>query len=62
MNRFKQCGKDEGREERGAALPGIVIHGRRDADERTPRIHAFIYGGEAPAAPTLPFGRHKNVA
>lgn len=62
MIRFKRPGKDQGREGKGAPLPGIVIHGRGDADPGTPRIHAFIYGGEAPQAPTLPYGRRKNVA
>lgn len=62
MNRFKRRGKDRGREGRGAPLPGIIIHGREDTRPETPRIHAFIYGGEAQPAPTLPYGRRKNVA
>ena len=62
MDRFKRRGKSSGREERGAPLPGIIIHGRGEARPGNPRIHAFIWGGEAPAAPTLPYGRRKNVA
>jgi hypothetical protein len=62
MNRFKRREKDKGGEGRGAPLPGIIIHGREDGRAATPRIHAFIWGGEAPPTPTLPFGRRKNVA
>jgi hypothetical protein len=47
---------------RETPLPGIVIHGREDFRPETPRIQAFIWGGEVPATPTLPFGRRKSVA
>jgi hypothetical protein len=62
MNRLKRQGKDRGRGCGEGPLPGIIIHGRAEAHPRTPRIQAFIYGGEAPRAPTLPYGRRKNVA
>ena len=61
MDRFKRRGKETGREGRGAPLPGIIIHGRAEG-RPTPRIQAFIWGGEAPVAPTLPYGRRKHVA
>ena len=46
----------------GGRLPGIVIHGREDAHVVHPRIQAFIWGGEEPAAPALPYGRRKGAA
>ena len=62
MDRFKRRGKEGAGEGRGAPLPGIIIHGREDALRGSPRIQAFIWGGEVPPTPTLPFGRRKNVA
>lgn len=43
-------------------LPGIVIadgSAGRQGPAEGPRLRAFIYGEEEPAAPTLPFGRWK---
>ena len=54
--------------DRGAAapckgpLPGIIIHDREVEDVPGPRILAFVWGGERPAAPTLPYGRLKGAA
>lgn len=62
MNRLKRQGMDRNSRSRETPLPGIVIHGREDFRPETPRIQAFIWGGEVPATPTLPFGRRKSVA
>lgn len=43
-------------------LPGIVIHGREEEAPSPPRIQAFIWGGEVPAHPVLPYGRWKGAA
>ena len=40
---------------------GIVVHDHAPAAGRAPRI-AFVYGGEAAATPSLPFGRWKPGA
>jgi len=47
-------------DERGE-LPGIVIR-RSSESSPTPRISAFVYGRIPEPAPTLPFGRWKEVA
>lgn len=62
MNRLKRQGRDGETEVRAGPLPGIIIHGREDFRPDHPRIQAFIWGGEVPPTPTLPFGRRKNVA
>jgi hypothetical protein len=62
MDGFKRRKRERGGEGRGTPLPGIIIHGREDARLAPPRIQAFIWGGEVPPTPTLPFGRRKNVA
>lgn len=44
-------------------VPGIVIADGGAAcrvQPEGPRLRAFIYGEEQPAAPTLPFGRWKT--
>lgn len=46
----------------GDALPGIVIHGRRDGKPARPRISAFIWGGKVPSTPVLAYGRRKDAA
>jgi hypothetical protein len=40
---------------------GIVVHDHAPAARRAPRI-AFVWGGEAAATPSLPFGRWKPGA
>lgn len=49
------------RQDESDELPGIVI---RSSDDSTPppRISAFVYGRRGDPAPTLPFGRWKEVA
>lgn len=62
MNRLKRRARDGDVQGREAPLPGIIIHGREDFQPEHPRIQAFIWGGEVPSSPTLPFGRRKTVA
>ncbi|HKK94060.1 MAG TPA: hypothetical protein VJ925_11530 [Longimicrobiales bacterium] len=47
--------------EENGELPGIVIRGADDGPP-PPRISAFVYGRRREPAPTLPFGRWKEVA
>ena len=41
---------------------GIVITEGESSPPQQPRISAFIWGGKVRPAPTLPFGRWKDVA
>jgi len=45
--------------------PGIVVTDCPDGfvtEAEHPRIAAFIWGGEVPSPPTLPYGRWKGAA
>ncbi len=43
--------------------PGIVILDRRVDPPASPRIEAFVYGGESgEAQETLPYGRWREIA
>lgn len=62
MNRSKRDGEGPRQGDCDGDLPGIIIHGRDEEAPPPPRIHAFIWGGEVPSHPVLPYGRWKGAA
>lgn len=65
MNRDRRNGRKTGEGGGRRDVPGIVIaDGERDGSSsvRSPRIHAFVWGGKVRPTPTLPYGRWKGRA